>query len=235
MDDDTRSSEAEEQRRTVLNVFGLTLEVSNPRLAELLTMDAREALTTDVREVFSGGVHDAEGETSAFAPPDLLSAQSPLSEREVSARRDSRERVADLGRRLGFSVRHDGSWVSPTGIVILVRDLAGTVTLAAAAHFVQELLNVVARSAEADSTCVLFVTRDRDAADVVKVAIRHARAYSVMRVATFADLDDLARLVESGSASHEQTLALVAPLAAVDVGEVLAVLRAGRSHGEQEP
>ncbi len=32
-------------------MFGLTLEVSNPRLAELLTMDAKEALVTDVREL----------------------------------------------------------------------------------------------------------------------------------------------------------------------------------------
>lgn len=47
---ETRSGE----RHPVLEVFGIKLEVSNPRLAELLTMDAKEALTSDLRDLGTG-------------------------------------------------------------------------------------------------------------------------------------------------------------------------------------
>jgi hypothetical protein len=189
-------------------------------------MDARDALTSDVRDIFGGDSAETSDESPILDAVDVLPSPDARAAREENARREFRDHVWGIGARLGFEVRQDGSWVSPTGIVVLVRDLPARVTLAAAAHFVQQLQDVVRRAAKPDLTSVLFVTHDRDAADVFKVAIRQARAYAVMRVACLSDLEMLARLVEKGTAAHDHALALIAPIAAVDVGEVLAVLRA---------
>lgn len=62
-------------RYAVLEVFGLKLEVSNPRLAELLTMSAREVLTSDVMDLMGGR---ASAEEIAEAVPDsVVAAATP--------------------------------------------------------------------------------------------------------------------------------------------------------------
>ncbi|MDI6692937.1 MAG: hypothetical protein QMD76_06505 [Anaerosomatales bacterium] len=234
MSRDDAANEPNEQRHTVLNVFGLTLEVSNPRLAELLTMDAREALAADVKDLFGGSGQSAAAAALDTDLVDVLPQPDARTAYEEAARKESRDRVVAIGERLGFSVRQDGSWVSPTGIVVLVRDLAGSTTLAAAAHFVEQLQEVLAHDAQPDRSSVLFVTRNHDAAEVLTVAIRQARAYSTMRVACLDDLEDLARMVALGRAHHEQALAVVAPIAAIDVAEIVAVLRAAEAGAHAE-
>jgi hypothetical protein len=234
MTEDDIGRDPAEQRHTVLNVFGLTLEVSNPRLAELLTMDAREALTSDVRDLLGGSPNEDDSGDDLGVSEEVVPVPDAREAREERQRKEFRERARDAGGQLGFDVRQDGSWVSPTGIVVLARDLPGSVTLAAAAHFVKHLEEVAARASQPERTSVLFVVKDRDAADVVRVAIRQARAHSLMRVATLDDIEELARLVANGVAAHEHALAIIAPIAAVDVGEVLAVLRVARAAREAD-
>lgn len=215
----------EGQRHTVLNVFGLTLEVSNPRLAELLTMDAKEALTADIKDVF-GSSAPAEREEPGVAAVDVVPSADPRAAREERERHALRERVRRAGERLGFDVALDGTWDSPAGVSVLVRDFPRGLTLAAAAHFVRELAEIIARAPDPDRTSALLVACDRDSADVLKVAVRQARAYQSMRVACIDDLESLAAVVERKAASHAHALAVIAPIAAIDVGEVVAVLRA---------
>src|SRR5450756_2507334 len=72
MDADVRDESDGSDERYTFNVFGLKLEVSNPRLAELLAMDAREALTTDVRELASPRAVRELRDEAAQALPDVV-------------------------------------------------------------------------------------------------------------------------------------------------------------------
>lgn len=232
MAQDVPETRSDGQRYTVLNVFGLTLEVSNPRLAELLTMDAKEALTTDIKDIF--------GADSAASQPipdtmltDGLTPHDARTAREEQERRALRERLAHVGERLGFSVGPDATWRSPAGISILVREFSRHVTLAAAAHFVRELAGIIERAPDPERTSALLVAAERDGADVLKVAVRQARAYQSMRVASIDDLESLADLMQADAVSHAHALAVIAPIAAIDVGEVVAVLRSAATASGQ--
>ncbi|MCX8007413.1 MAG: hypothetical protein N3B11_04770 [Coriobacteriia bacterium] len=233
MASDAPDERSEPHRHTVLNVFGLTLEVSNPRLAELLTMDARDALATDVKDLLRPAPADAQDAPGAISD-DFPVRVDARTEQQERARAKLHHRVRDVGERLGFETAPDRTWVSPTGISVVVREFAHSITLAAAAHYVREILAVVARSPDPDRTAALVVVCDHDAADVLKVAIRQARAYQTMRVARIEDLEELAALVDRGAVAHTHALAFIAPIAAIDVGELLAVLRCNTGAGDEK-
>lgn len=213
-------------RHTILDVFGVKLEVSNPGLAELLTMDAGEALTTDVREL----IDVADPQLFAQAVPDtVLSTPTPRSEHNDRVRREFRAAVDLLGSRLGFDVDADGSWSSPTGVDILTRTVERPLTLAAAVHFVAE---VSATPQSVDEHAVLFVVESQQTADVFKVAIRQRRLHDFMRTAALSSLQELADLHETGRMEHRNVVLLLAPVANIDVGEMLSILHAGAAEAE---
>lgn len=226
MSDDLR--DAVPERHAVLDVFGLKLEVSNPRLAELLTMNAREALTTDLRDLtIRGDDERLRAEDISQAVPDMMvSAPTPHDEEIVRARRAFRQRVADAGRELGFETRPDGLWVSPTGVRILTRTAERPLSLAAASHFVGEMSSIHQQRDDACDCAVLFVVRDQQTADVFKVAIRQRRLYNVMRTARIDDLEEMRTMLHGGTLDHNQATLLLAPVANIDVGEMMAVLHA---------
>lgn len=207
-------------RFAVLDVFGITLEVSNPRLAELLTMDAADALTSDVRDLVV-----ADGRAVAEGLPDVVVAMpSPHTEALARARQEFRTRADALGDALGFSVESDGTWSSPTGIDILTRTVERSLTVAAAAHYVAEVVAVTDRLPE--STAVLFIVDDQQAADVFKVAIRQRRVHDLMRTISIDTLEEVAARHRAGRLDHRGVLVLLAPIADIDAGEILSVLRA---------
>lgn len=232
MAQDVPDSRSDGQRYTVLNVFGLTLEVSNPRLAELLTMDAKEALTTDIKDVFGTDPLPPQPMSDTELPEGLTPLDARAA-REEQERRALRERLARVGERLGFSVGADAAWRSPAGMSILVREFPRHLTLAAAAHFVRELAGIIERAPDPERTSALLVAADRDGADVLKVAVRQARAYQSMRVASIEDLESFAELMRADAASHAHALAVIAPIAAIDVGEVVAVLRSAATASDR--
>lgn len=211
-------------RHTVLEVFGMRLEVSNPRLAELLTMDAGDALGSDVEELFGGAVDRRVFEQGA--PDTVLTPVTPASNHTDRARKDFRARVDALGYRLGFEVDVDGTWSSPAGVAILTRVVDRPLTLAAAAHFVSEASGA---APSADAQAVLFVVDGQQTADVFKVAIRQRHVHHLMRTAAVASLEEIARLQEDGEVDHRTIVLLLAPVADIDVGEMLSVLHAGSS------
>lgn len=217
MSDDTRD---ERQRHAVLEVFGLTLEVNNPRLAELLTMDATEALTTDVRDLM---VADRRAVAEAL-PETIVAVPTPHAEALSRARAEFRKRADALGEKLGFSVSSDGTWSSPLGIDIVTRTVERPLTVAAAAHFVAEVAAVTDRLPE--SSAVLYVVEGQQTADVFKVAIRQRRLYDLMRTVAIQTLEEVAARVEAGRLDHRSLLVLLAPIANIDVGEMMSVLRA---------
>lgn len=216
MSDDTQ----DQGKFAVLDVFGITLEVSNPRLAALLTMDASDALTTDVRDLI---VTDERAISEAL--PDVVVAMpSPRTEALTRAREEFRRRADALGEALGFEVESDGTWSSSTGIDILTRTVERPLTVAAAAHYVSEVAAVTDGLPE--STAVLFIVDGQQSADVFKVAIRQRRVHDLMRTVGLGTLEEIAARFESGRLTHRGVLVLLAPIADIDAGEILSVLHA---------
>lgn len=209
----------------VLDVFGIQLEVSNPRLAELLTMDATDALTSDVRDLI---VTDTRTVSEAL-PDTLVSMPTPATDALAHARYEFRRRADALGETLGFAVEGDGTWSSPTGIDVLTRTVERSLTVAAAAHYVSEVAAVTDRLPE--STAVLFIVEGQQAADVFKVAIRQRRVHHLMRTVSLETLSEIAGRFEAGRLDHRGVLVLLAPIADIDAGEILSVLRADDEFG----
>jgi hypothetical protein len=213
-------------RYAVLDVFGLKLEVSNPRLAELLTMDAGKALTTDVRDLASPEEVRSQRMSATQAVPEIvLAPPTPRDEMDEKHRREFRAQVGRIGGGIGFESSPDGIWRSPSGLTILTRGIDRPVSFAAASHFVGEIAAHREALAGPDSTA-LFVVDGQQSADVFKVAIRQSHLYNVMRVISIDNLVEIERLVIAGVVDHAKTLVLLTPAANIDVGEILSVMRA---------
>jgi len=214
-----------EDRFAVLHVFGLKLEVSNPRLAELLTMDARQALGSNVRDLI-GAERVATAQDVRQALPDvLLTPPTPHTDDLVRHRREFRTRVEDVASAIGFEVRGDGVWTSPSGLSIMTRTVERPLSLAAASHFVTEVGQRV-DSGGSEARSVLFVVDTQQTADVFKVAIRQRKLYMDMRTVSVDNLEDMRGLYRRGTLTHEQMVVLLAPVADIDVGEMLSVIHA---------
>ena len=222
---EVRDGEGDDDRFTVLEVFGLKLEVSNPRLADLLTMDATEALATDIAAAKTPeGVREVVADAREGVPDVVLTPQTPHDEHDTVLRKEMRERVSGLGDAMGFTTHVDGTWESPTGVVILSRVVEKPLSFAGAAHFVEEMAERRKAVAGEEST-VLFVAPDQQTADVFKVAIRQARLYHLMRTVSLDNLADVAGMLATGAVDHNQAIILLAPVADIDVGEILSVIR----------
>lgn len=213
-------------RFAVLEVFGLKLEVSNPRVAELLTMEAKDALTTDVRELGQSSSEPVSTAEMAQAIPDtVITPVTPHDDEDARVRHQFRSRVQAVGQALGFDTRPDGVWTSPTGVAILTRSVDKPVSLAASSHFVGEIAARREDLAGSDSTA-LFVVESQQTADVFKVAIRQRRLYDVMRTVSIGNLERILALLGTGEIDHAKAVVLLVPMANIDVGEVLSVIHA---------
>lgn len=215
------------ERFSVMEVFGIKLEVSNPRLAELLSMDARDALTTDVADLAKGGRSDAV--ISQAAPDSVVSGPTPRTVHDERARMEFRESADELGRRLGFKAHADGTWTSGSGVSIITRVMERETSLAAASHFVAEIAQHREVIAGSEATA-LFVVADQQTADVFKVAIRQRRLYHLMRTIAIDDLRDVVGFVDEKVLDHAQALVLLTPLENIDVGEIVSVIRSAHAH-----
>ena len=229
-------------RYSVLEVFGLKLEVSNPRLAELLTMDAKQALGADVRDLVSapasqGGAPAEESvpvgpaaapldgaEATAAVGDVVLASPTPRDEFDARLRREFKNRAFAAGSTIGFDTAQDGIWHSPTGLSILTRTIERGVSLAAASHYVSEIAARRESISGPDST-VLFVVDSQQTADVFKVAIRQRHLYDLMRTISIDNLEDIRGFVQQGAIDHQQATVLLVPIRNIDVGEVLSILR----------
>jgi hypothetical protein len=223
---DEQQDSPDSSRFAILDVFGLKLEVSNPRLAELLTMDAKDALVSDVRDLGSArAVQEFREEAAQAAPEVVLSPPTPKDEDDAAARRQFRARAAVIGERIGFECTPDGVWRSDTGVSILTRAIERPVSLAAASHYVSELATR-REQLGGPGASVLFIAESQQSADVFKVAIRQQQLYDLMRVISIANLDDVSRLYSTSAVDHAKAVILLSPTATIDVGEILSVIRA---------
>lgn len=143
------------------------------------------------------------------APEAVVAAPTPRSRDAERRRREFRARVDGLGAALGFSVAPDGTWASDPATVIMTRVSERPVTLAAAAHFVEELCCRARACLPARS--VLFVVQSAADADMFGVAVRQRRCGDTVRVAAVGQLEALAARWSSGAIDAEQVIAAVTP------------------------
>ncbi len=210
----------DESDDAVLDLFGFKVHVSNPRFAEILRMDAREALTTDVRQLLDPqDTRRAEAALAQAAPDTLLSPQKPHDRRDVSRRSALRLKCDGLAQALGFTPEPDGSWTSNAGYRLRTRILEGIVSPAAAADMVVKL-EALFTSRPSDEA-LLFIVENEGAVTSLVLAMRQRRAHHWARVARVDDLQALRRLLVKGDIDHEGVLAHLIAAASCDVGSGL--------------
>ncbi len=210
---------------TVLDLFGIKLSVQNPRIAQILTMEAGEALTTDVRDLLDPAEVRADRSAATQAAPDVV--MTPPTSRDAAdskLRADIRARADAIGEALGFETGPAGVWESPSGISIITRVVEHPLSFAAAADYVGKLSTVLEGRDNADTTA-LFIVDSQQTADVFKVAIRQRRLYDVARTISAENLETIRSLFGSAAIDHSRVLVLLTPMANADVGEVLNIIR----------
>lgn len=207
------------EQHEVLKVFGVKLTVYNPRLAELLTMEAKEALGRDVSEFVKAGEDDGvtwDGAAAAESATREAGAPDAVAEMMTA--------IDDAGARLGFEVSGRW-WTSPLGVTIITRAIAGPADLGQAEEVACTLAGTLEESG--GEAAGLLVAEDQLACDTFRLAVRKQNLYPKMRVISLQNLDHLLALYERGTLSHRQVVLLLVPLANIDVGELLNVLKAG--------
>jgi len=224
-----------EEPATVLEIFGIELKVRNERLAQVLTMEASDALSTNVRELLDpDDARQVRAELSEALPDIVLAPVTPRDESEAKARLELRSRADAVAEALGFDHQPGGMWRSPTGISIITRVVEHPPSLASAVNLADKLGGVLADTGGPDASALLIVD-SQQTADVCKVAIRQRRLYDVMRTISLENLETIRSLFVAGALDHPRALVLLSPLADIDVGEVLSIVRSAGVDERGEP
>jgi hypothetical protein len=223
---ETPSEPAAQDRITVLEVFGVKLSVRNRRLAEILTMDAAEALGLESRGAKTVD-SEATREVVTEALPDVVApVHSPQEEADARIRTELRHRADALGEALGFVTDSGGIWRSPAGLTLSTRIVPRVLSPAAAADMVGKLATLVlSRSPDTDS--ILLIAASREAVEPLSHAIQERGVYGSFRVASVADLERLHSLYELHRGDHVTALTFLAPQFAVDAGAMITLLTEG--------
>lgn len=220
---DSNVPRAPDERTTVLEVFGVKLAVKNRRLAEILTMDAAEALGLDKRHA------DEDYMPAEQSQPDLLTEAVPdvhfpvtgaEEEAESRLRTQVRLRADTVASGLGFDVLPGGRWQPPAAPLIHTRILVRTPTPAAAAHMVAKLTEVVLSSAGSPAS-VLLIASDRAAVPPLLTAIDVRGLHTSFRIVTMSDLERLRDVCAGAPDPAAVAAAFLSPAGGVDVSLVL--------------
>ncbi len=231
---DASDSPDSDDPATVLEIFGIELKVRNERLAEVLTMEAGEALATDVRELLDPDVaREVRAELSEALPDVVLSPTRARDESEAKARLELRSRADAVAEVLGFDPQPGGVWRSPTGLSVITRVVEHPPSLASATDLADKFASVLADAGGPDASALLIVD-SQQTADVCKVAIRQRRLYDVMRTISLDNLEEIRVLFTADAIDHTRALVLLSPLADIDVGEVLSIVRSAASGSGEE-
>ncbi|MDH4139927.1 MAG: hypothetical protein OEV43_05085 [Coriobacteriia bacterium] len=230
----TEPPDDSEDGTTVLELFGVKLTVRNPRLAEVLTTELHASSNLDDRAGDGVVAGERRQEVGQAVPDVVLAPHSPHDATVARGRAELRKRAASAAAALGFEVNQNGVWESPTGFAILTRTVDRPLTLAAAADL-SEKLDHVAQELSELSPLSLLVVESQDIANVFRVAIRQRHAYDRMRTITIDNLEFLRSLMAGQVIDHAQAVVLLAPVAGIDVGEVLSIVRSAAAEDEPEP
>lgn len=215
-----------QDRSTVVEVFGVKLSVKNRRLAEILTMDAAEALGLESRTSNPGGDHAVAPEVVSEAVSyTTLCGPSPDDEVEAQLRVELRQRVEAIAATLGFIVAPGGKWYSASGLTLHTRIVPHTVSAAGATDMVGKLVALMNSRSSAES--ILLISPSQEVIETFVRAIKERGAHALFRVASVGDLEALRAVSEVGGADHSAFVATLSPQAAVNVGAAISLLGAG--------
>lgn len=207
----------DEEGYEVLELFGIKLKVKNPQLADLLTMEAKEALTSDI-SILSQKLH-----TPGEAAEEIIEEEIPLIS-EIESYDDYRQAINTVGEKLGFDVGLGGLWKSPTNVYILIRAIKEDLEFEEAKKYVRELEGQQKKLT--NENVGLFVVGSNLGCDMFKAAIRGLNLYNKMRVISYENLNQILQFKESGYLGHKEVATLMVPLDNVDVGELINVIKA---------
>lgn len=206
----------EKNRYKVLQIFGVPVEVNNPRLAEILVLDAREVLGTDLvklPEVMKkeGLVPTAESQQSSDKDRGLLLSQ-----------------VETMGSELGFDVSWQGVWRSPVGMLVAIRMVDRVLPLEQAKKSVVTLAEQLDKLRGENAG--LLVVSDQLSLEIFKIAIQSKNYCDRMRVCTTEVLSEMRDLRAEGRITHAHAVSLLIPLASVNVGSLLEIAKDGKEN-----
>ncbi|TFG62704.1 MAG: hypothetical protein E4H28_07330 [Gemmatimonadales bacterium] len=217
--------QAAQSRSTVLELFGVELKVSNKRLAEVLKMDAKAALSSVVKHLVDGtATRERAAEAQEAMPGVVLTPGTSRDETEARERAEMRMRVGALGGTLGFEVQPNGIWNSPAGLSLVTRTLERQLSPAAAADLVMKVDARRTEVAGSDSSA-LYVAEDGEGAGVISSAIRERGLFDHARAISLGDLEFIRSLRVAQTLDHNGVLVLLTAAADADVGDLLAIIR----------
>lgn len=227
-DGDTAMPQADDDRpTTVLEVFGMKLAVKNRRLAEVLTMDAAEALGLDVlspkRQAAGADTPDAEGSPTG-APGTAVPTDASTEPTDTAA---ARQRAEAAGRALGFETLPSGTWRSSDGPLVHVRVVAVEAEEPAPSELVRKIAELVPSGRGGRGESVLLVIADRASAQPCARAVVRQQLAGDVRVVSLEALDHLVRVLEDAPDTHQRALWVLVPARSVDAGSVLGFMGDG--------
>ncbi len=222
---DKKSEENEKNSFDVLEFFGLKLKVSNKKLADLLTMDAKEAFTEDIRVLKKKYIN---GESEKLAQEGEL----VKNREEIIDQDEYLENVVAIGELIGFDIQMGGIWKSPTGVCIITKPLLKINNLEKAKHLIEEVWKSHTRLKNENTG--LFIVGDQIGCDIIKASIRAEGYYGSMRVISYENMVELLRLFDQGYVGHREIATLLIPLDNVDVGELINIVKAAASPSSLE-
>ncbi|MDI6689609.1 MAG: hypothetical protein QMD66_04725 [Actinomycetota bacterium] len=207
----------------VLELFGIKLKVKNPRIAKILTMDAKEVLTEDIR-VLRKKLAEPDREESGFEEIPSIS--------EIESHSVYRKVINSIGKRLEFDVNLGDLWRSTTGMTIIVKAIKDGLNFNQARKYVSELATQQSRIRNENAG--LFIVGDNISCDILKAAIRSQNLYHLMRVISYENFNQILQLKEGGYLNHKGVVTLMVPLDNIDVGELINVIKAAAAPAKLE-
>ena len=200
----------------VLEVFGMKIKVSNPHIADLLTMEATDALSTDIRDLTEIVKSD---EVKKVKKPESFPTID-----EVKTLDDYHKAVDEIGKEIGFSIETGGIWNSGTGITLIVRPVFEHLNYDRAKLYSTELVRQLEEHGE--NTAGLFVVGDQVACDIFKAAIQEENLYHKIRIISYDNLYALSGYYNAKYIAHHQVVSLMVPIEGIDAGEFLNIINA---------
>ncbi|MEW6188808.1 MAG: hypothetical protein AB1466_01665 [Actinomycetota bacterium] len=207
----------------ILELFGIKLKVKNPRIAEILTMDAKEVLTEDIRVLRKKLAELDRKESEVEKIPSIS---------EIESYSDYQRAIDAIGKRLEFDVDLGNLWRSATGIIIIVKAIKDGLNFNQARKYVSELATQQSRISNENAG--LFIVGDNISCDILKAAIRSQNLYHLMRVISYENFNQILRLKEAGYLNHKGVVTLMVPLDNIDVGELINVIKAAAAPAKLE-
>ena len=216
-----------DEQNTVVEVFGVKLSVKNRRLAEILSMDAAEALGFEGKGPKTPA-HEVEPQVITEAVPfAVVAVPDPDDEAEAQRRTELRHHVEAIAASLGFTVASGGKWHSPSGQTVHARIISKAVSSAAAVDMVEKLAGLMTSRPAGES--VVLITEEHSVAATFVSAIRERQVHAIFRVVSLGNLVALGALSDGDHADHAAFVALLSPQAAVDIGAAISQMLPGSS------